>query len=116
MFAGATLLGIVQYSHYVLSVQSDPMLVTFFLLAIDSHLNRRHRWAFVSLILCSLGRPETWPFLGLYALWAWLRMPEMRRFVALGLLIIPVMWFGIPVLSGSPWNVASQLAVGNGNP
>jgi hypothetical protein len=86
------------------------MLVTFFLLAIDMHMCRRHRWAFAFLWLCALGRPETWPFLGLYTLWCWREVPAMRVFMVGGLVLIPVMWFGIPVLSGSPPLVAGQLA------
>ncbi len=103
VFAGLCLLGIVQYTHYWLSAQSDPMLVTFFLAAIDMHLTGRHRWAFAFLWLSSLGRPETWPFLGLYFLWAWRAVPRTRVFMVVGLLLIPFFWFGVPVISGSPW-------------
>jgi hypothetical protein len=110
VFAGAGVLGIVQYLHYILSAQSDPMLVTFFLLAIDMHMCGRSRWAFTFLWLCSLGRPEAWPFLGLYTIWAWRAIPSMRIFMVVGLVLIPFFWFGIPVISGSPWDVAGQLA------
>lgn len=110
VFAGLCLLGIVQYTHYWLSSQSDPMLVTFFLAAIDQHMVGRPRWAFACLWLSSLGRPETWPFLGLYFLWAWRAVPRTRVFMVVGLVLIPALWFGVPVLSGSPWNVASNLA------
>jgi len=110
VFAGAAILGIYQYFHYILSAQSDPMLVTFFLLAIDTHMCGRSRWAFAFLWLCSLGRPETWPFLGLYTLWAWREVPSMRIMMVVGLLLIPFLWFGIPVLSGNPPFVAGQLA------
>jgi hypothetical protein len=109
-FAGGALLGIVQYFHYILSAQSDPMLVTFVLLAIDMHMSGRHRWAFAFLWLCSLGRPETWPFIGLYTLWAWRAVPRTRIFMVIGLVLIPFFWFGIPVLSGNSPFVAGQLA------
>ena len=72
------MLGIDQYFHYVLSAQSDSMLVAVCLAAIDCHLNGRHRWAWWLLALASLGRPEVWPFAGLYAIWAWLKVPAMR--------------------------------------
>lgn len=110
VFAGLCLLGIVQYTHYWLSAQSDPMLVTFFLAAIDMAMIGRHRWAISLLWLSSLGRPETWPFFGLYFLWAWRAVPRMRVMMVVELLLIPFFWFGIPVLAGSPWNVASNLA------
>ncbi len=35
------MLGLQDYMHYILSVQSDPMLVTFTLAAIDMHLLRQ---------------------------------------------------------------------------
>jgi hypothetical protein len=113
VFAAAGVLGIVQYEHYVLSAQSDPMLVTFSLLAIDCLLSRRYRWVFLFLWLSSLGRPETWPFLGLYSLWAWRELPQLRRMIAGGLILIPVLWFGIPVICGNPPFVAGALAQGS---
>ena len=111
LFAGAVLLGIEDYAHYVLSVQSDPMIVTFVLAAIDSHLSGRPRWAFAFGVLASLGRPESWPFLGLYSLWAWRAIPSMRKLIVAGLALIPAMWFGIPVLSGNDPFVAGSLAL-----
>jgi hypothetical protein len=98
------------YTHYWLSAQSDPMLVTCFLLAIDLHLHKHPRWALTFLFLCSLGRPETWPFMGLYSIWAWRTIPGMRKLIAVELVLIPLFWFGIPVLSGNQWNIASKLA------
>lgn len=110
VFAGAAVLGIYGYTHYWLSSQSDPMLLTFFLLAIDMHLCRHPRWALTFLFLCSIGRPETWPFFGLYVIWAWRAIPSMRILIAVEVLLVPLLWFGVPVLSGSPWDVAGQLA------
>jgi len=111
VFAGVALLGLEDYMHDIFSVQSDPMIVTFCLAGIDSHLCGRPRWALAFGVLASLGRPEAWPFTGLYAIWAWLKVPSMRWFIYAGLALIPVMWFGIPVLSGNPPGVASQLAL-----
>ena len=74
-FAGLALLGITDYFHYVLSAQSDPLIASLCLGAIDCHLSRRPRWAFALLVLASLGRPEVWPFIAAYAIWAWLRVP-----------------------------------------
>jgi hypothetical protein len=113
LFAAGGVLGIngdYGYFHYILSAQSDPMLVTVFLLAIDMHLSKRYRLAYTFLWLCSLARPETWPFLGLYLLWAWRAHPSMRRFLVAGIILLAFLWFGIPVLSGNPPFVAGQLA------
>jgi len=111
VFAGLAVLGMEDYTHDILSVQSDPMIVAFVLAAVDSHLGGHPRWAFAFGVLASLGRPEAWPFTGLYAIWAWRSIPSMRWLIYAGLALIPLMWFGIPVLSGNPANVAGNLAL-----
>lgn len=110
-FSGACLLGIENYMHYVLSVQSDPMIATMCLAAIDCHLSDRPRWAMALAVLASLGRPEAWPFLGLYAIWAWRRVPSMRWLVVAGLALIPLLWFGVPTITNGRPLVAGQLAL-----
>ncbi len=109
-FTIATMLGIVQYFHYILSAQSDSMLTTFVLLAIDLHLSRRYRWAYAFLVGASLGRPEAWPILGLYALWCWFRVPRMRAYVAAGIVVVGFMWFGFPLLSHNSPLTSANLA------
>ncbi len=111
VFAGAAVLGIDQYSHYVLSVQSDPMLVAVCLAAIDCHLNGRRRWAWWLGALAALGRPEVWPFVGLYAIWLWLKVPSMRWMLYAAVLVIAFMWFGIPTITNHRPNIAGQLAL-----
>ncbi len=93
-----------QYWHYILSDQSDPMIVSLCLAAIDCHQCRRHRWAFALGVLGGLGRPEVWAFTGLYTLWAWRAVPSMRRFLLGGWVLTAALWFGIPALtSRSPF-------------
>ncbi len=105
------MLGLEDYMHYILSAQSDPMLVTFCLAAIDCHLGGRHRWAFWLGVLAALGRPEVWPFLGLYGIWAWLKVPSMRWHIYGGAFVVLFMWFGIPwITNGRPF-VSAQLAL-----
>lgn len=111
VFAGAAVLGIQDYFHYILSVQSDPMLVTACLAAIDCHLNGRHRWAWWLLALASLGRPEVWPFAGLYAIWAWRKLPSMRWMLYVGVIASAFLWFGIPTITNHRPNIAGQLAL-----
>jgi hypothetical protein len=121
IFAGAGLYGIQDtigtaqnsYLHYVLSVQSDPMIVTMILAAIDFHLSRHRRWVIAMLVLASLGRPEAWPFLGLYAVWCWREFPQMRRFIVISLLLVPILWFGIPTITNGRPLVAGDLAQGS---
>ncbi len=110
VFAGLAVLGLEDYMHYILSVQSDPIIVTCTLGAIDCHLNGRRRWAFAFALLASLGRPEAWPWLGLYSLWAWRRVPSMRWLIVAGMALLAFMWFGIPwITNGRPF-VSAQLA------
>ncbi|MGH2881161.1 MAG: hypothetical protein ACRDPA_00420, partial [Solirubrobacteraceae bacterium] len=99
VFAGAAVLGIEDDMHYILSVQSDPMIVTFCLAAIDCHLSGKYRWAFVMGVLAALGRPETFPFLGLYSIWAFVKVPSMRWLLYAGWFLIVFMWFGIPEIT-----------------
>jgi hypothetical protein len=111
IFAGASVLGIQDYFHYVLSAQSDSMLVSFCLAAIDCHLGGRHRWAWWLGAIAALGRPEVWPFVGLYAIWAWLKIPKMRWMLYAGVLINAFLWFGVPTITNGRPNIAGQLAL-----
>ncbi len=109
--AGLALLGIQDYSHYVLSAQSDPVIVACCLGAIDCALRGRPRWAMTLGVLACLGRPESWPFVALYAAWLWRTAPALRPFVALELIVVPALWFGVPeITNGKPF-VAQQLAL-----
>jgi hypothetical protein len=114
VFAGLGVLGIQDYSHYLLSAQSDPMIVAFCLGAIDCHLSGRPRWAIVLGALASLGRPEVWPFFGLYAIWAWRAMPSARRLIVGAVVVLLVLWFGIPALTSRSPFVAGTNALGSG--
>ncbi len=111
IFAGAAVLGLEDYMHYILSVQSDPMIVTFCLAGIDMYLCGRYRWALVFWVLGSLGRPEVWPFLALYTIWAWFKVPSMRVMLCAGIAVIAFLWFGIPWITNGQPNIAGQLAL-----
>ncbi len=107
---GLAVLAIEAYAHYILSVQSDPMIVTLCLAAVDCHLARRPRWAFALLVLAALGRPETWPFLAIYSIWAWREIPSMRVLLYVGLALVPILWFGVPTITNHRPLLAGQLA------
>jgi len=108
---GAAVLGIQQYFHYLLSNQSDSMLVSVCLAAIDSYLIGRYRWAYWLGILASLGRPEVWPFVGLLTLWAWRKVPSMRWMLLSGPVLVAFLWFGVPTITNDRPNIAGQLAL-----
>ena len=113
-FAGLAYFGISSYWHYMLSAQSDPMIVALCLAAIDCHLGGRYRWAWVLGGLAALGRPEVWLFLGAYSVWAWLRVPSMRWLIVGGIVALVVLWFGIPALTSRTPFVAASNALGSG--
>lgn len=114
VFAGLALLGIADYSHYILSFQSDPMIVALCLGAIYWHLTGHHRWAFVFGAVAALGRPEVWPFLALYTIWAWRAIPSMRWLLIAGATVVLLLWFGVPALTSRSPFVAASNAMGSG--
>ncbi len=69
------------YVHYILSAESDTMIVSICLLAVDLHLSGHHKAAFWIWWLGALGRPEVWPFYGLAGLWLWWKVPSYRRWL-----------------------------------
>jgi hypothetical protein len=108
--AGAAVFGLEDYFHYILSAQSDPMLVTFVLAAIDMFLLGRYRWTLVLGVLAALGRPEVWPFLGVFMIWAYFKVPSMRWMLLAGGAVIVFMWFGIPTITNGRPNISGELA------
>jgi hypothetical protein len=114
VFAGVALLGIRDWWHYMLSAQSDTMIVALCLGAIDCHLSGRRRWAFALGALAALGRPEVWPFLAVYSIWAWRSIPEMRWMIGIGIMLILLLWFGIPAITSRSPFVAGSNAFGSG--
>jgi hypothetical protein len=114
LFAAAALVGIRDWWHYMLSAQSDTMIAALCLAAIDCHLSRHPRWAFVLGVLASLGRPEVWPFLALYSIWSWRALPSMRWMIAGGIAALLLLWFGIPALTSRSAFVSASNAFGSG--
>jgi hypothetical protein len=98
------------YWHYILSAESDTMIVALCLAAVDCHLNGRHRWAFAVWWLGALGRPEVWPFCGLAGLWLWRTMPSFRRWLLAALGVLLLLWFAIPGLTSKSAFTAGNIA------
>jgi hypothetical protein len=111
VFAGAAVLGIQDYFHYVMSAQSDSMLVSFCLAAIDSYLSGRLRWAWWLGVVAGLGRPEVWPFLAVFGIWIFFKRPSLRWMVYAGAVVTVFLWFGVPTITNGRPNIAGQLAL-----
>lgn len=107
--AGLGVLGISGDSHLALIASSDPMAASLCLAAVDAHLSRRPGLAFALLVLAALGRPETWPFTFLYAVWVWRALPSMRIAAVAGLALVPALSFGVPALASKTWLSAAHL-------
>ncbi len=94
---------------------SEPLLLACVLWAIERHLAGRRGTAFALAVAAALVRPEAWPFLGLYALWRWRRTERTERLLMVGgLLLVPLLWFGPPGLTGDPFSASSHAANYNG--
>jgi hypothetical protein len=102
------------YAHYVLSAQSDPMIVAFMLGAADCRRLGRPRAAFALLLLAALGRPEAWPFLLAGGAWLWRARPGSRWGVVAGCAAVALLWFGVPALSSRSWLVSADNAGASG--
>ena len=100
------------YWHYFLSAQSDPPLASLCLAAIDLAMIRRYGWSYAALTLAALGRPESWPFMLLFLIWAW-REREHRNMtpwiIAAGVVVL-FLWFGIPTITNDRPLLSAQLA------
>jgi hypothetical protein len=110
MFFMQDSVGRLTFTHYVLSAESDTMIVAIVLAAGDCHLNSRHRWAFWLWWLGSLGRPEVWPFCGLAGIWLWREDPRFRRWLYAALGLLAFFWFIVPGLSSKSFFTAGNIA------
>jgi hypothetical protein len=109
VLAGLGILGIEGWWHEVLISTSDPMVVALCLGAVDCALSRRAGWAWLLLVLATLGRPEALPAMVVYGVWAWRAVPSLRVRLVAGAAAIPLLWFGIPALTSESWFVAGKV-------
>ena len=98
------------YTHYILSAESDTMIVSLCLLAIDLHLSGHHKAAFWIWWLGALGRPEVWPFYGLAGLWLWRYVPSYRQWLYASAVLLAFLWFGIPGITSKSLLTAGNVA------
>ncbi|MGA2926368.1 MAG: hypothetical protein ABSG43_10305 [Solirubrobacteraceae bacterium] len=104
------------FFYYMFRGTSEPTVIATAVWAIDRLLQRRHGQAFAVMVAGGLLRPEWWPFLGLYGLWLWFKVPRLRPLVLAGFAAQPLFWFVPPWIgSGQPFLAASHAQEYNGH-
>jgi hypothetical protein len=102
---------------YLARGASEPIVACLTLWAIDRHLAGSPRAAYVLAFLATLNRPEFSPFLALYALYLWLRVPRSRILAVALLVLVPIAWFVPPwEISGNAFQAGSAALGGKGSP
>ena len=116
---GVAVLGVLltqDFFYYMFRGTSEPTLIACSLWAIDRFLERKHAQAYVIVVAAALIRPEAWPFLGIYAVWLWIKEPRLRWLLVAGVLAVPLGWFVPPWIgSGQPFLAASHAKQYNGH-
>jgi hypothetical protein len=79
---------------------SEGLMTALVLIAVDRHLDGKHRQAFAVGFAAALDRPEIWLFWGPYGLWLFWKDPGARKLVVGLFALIPVLWF-LPEYWGS---------------
>jgi hypothetical protein len=100
------------FFYLALIANSDQIVVALLLGAIECHLAKRPRAALALLWLATLGRPEAFVFLMLYAGWCWRKRAAGIRLSAFVLLSAPAIWFFVPFFTSKYLLQPSQFALG----
>jgi hypothetical protein len=79
---------------------SEGLMTALVLIALELHLDGRHRLAFAVGFAAALDRPEIWVVFGPYGLWLAWKDPGARALVVILFALIPVLWF-VPEYWGS---------------
>src|SRR3954451_2355460 len=109
ILAAASLALVTDFLRFAAVGDSEGLLVALLLLGIDLHLSGRTRAALWAGFGAALLRPESWAFVGAYAVWVAWRDPAARKLVAGLALATLALWFG-PELwgSGNPWRAGQR--------
>jgi hypothetical protein len=83
-----------RWLRHLLQGNIEPVTAALCVWAVRRHLDGRPGQAVVLGALAGLTRPETWPFLLLYAAWLLWRAPRRWWVLVPGLSVVPVLWFG----------------------
>ena len=83
-----------RWLRHLLQGNIEPVTAALCVWAVRRHLDGRPGQAVVLGALAGLTRPETWPFLLLYAAWLLWRAPRRWWVLVPALSAVPVLWFG----------------------
>ena len=83
-----------RWLRHLLQGNIEPVTAALCVWAVRRHLDGRPGQAVVLGALAGLTRPETWPFLLLYAAWLLWRAPRRWWVLMPALSAVPVLWFG----------------------
>jgi hypothetical protein len=86
-----------------------PMAIALMFWAIERHLDGKPAHALVLGTLTCLLRPELFPFLALYGIWAWFARPQLRLLLIGAFVVLPLAWL-VPewIGSGNPFDGEDQ--------
>jgi hypothetical protein len=93
LVAGVGVLGMEGLPKLTYIANSDQLNTALVLAAIDAHVSRRPRLAYVVLFAAALGRPEAWPFVFLYGVWLAWKVPGSRVLVVGGWVALLLAWY-----------------------
>jgi hypothetical protein len=91
---------------------SDPLCAAIVLAAVDAHVSRRPRLAYVLLFAAGLNRPEAWPLMFLYGVYLIWRVPGSRLLVVGSWLLTLVAWYLPTAVAAKSIFQASKLDMG----
>jgi hypothetical protein len=91
---------------------SEGILTAAALWAVIAHLSGRRSAAILLGLVAAALRPEVWPFLFVYGVWAWRADPGTRPALVFAAVAVPVLWFGPDVTGGGGALGASRAARG----
>ncbi|MDT0349293.1 hypothetical protein [Pseudonocardia charpentierae] len=86
--------GEARWLRHLLQGNIEPVTAALCVWAVRRHLDGRPGQAMVLGALAGLTRPETWPFLLMYAAWLQWRAPRRWWVLVPALSAVPVLWFG----------------------
>jgi hypothetical protein len=90
---------------------SEPLLIASVLWGIEWHLAGRRDLAYAMAVAATLMRPEAGPWLLAYSVVLWRHGGRLRRTAVLaGLALVPLLWIGVPALTGDAFSAGRKAA------